>query len=164
LVLLGGPGICGSRCLAGLAFRHRLQPTALQDPAARWRYRRVAVVEFGVLAAGAVILGTAGQGRWVPVLAGAVVGAHFLPLGRVFGNRLMRPLGLVLIAVAAVAAAVGLATAVVPALLVGTVTGTALLLTAMLTLAGEGHPRPLPAPGTPPLRRATRTTRVGSSS
>ena len=123
---------------AVLAWRHRHDRTALNDPTTRRGFRRVSAVEFGALATGAVLLGMAGQGRWLPVWTAAVVGAHFLALGRLLGNRLMRPLGLLLVGSAVAGVAVGLATTAAPALVVGTASGSCLLVTAALTLTGRG--------------------------
>ena len=136
---------------AMLAWQHRHRRTALHAPAVRRRFRRIAIAEFGALAVGAVILGLADQGRWVPVWACAVIGAHFLPLAKVVGGPPMRVLGMLLIGAATVAAGVGATTAVAPALVAGPAAGTCLLLTAALTLTGLGSQ--------PPAARASATHR-----
>ena len=121
---------------AVVTWRNRHQPTALHDPDKRRQFRRIAAVEFGALAAGAVMLGATGQGRWVPVWALTVVGAHFVPLGRAVGNRLMRLLGLLLIGTAAAGLTIGLATPLAPALVAGPIAGAGLVFIAVVTLAG----------------------------
>lgn len=123
-----------------VAWRHCHQPTALHDPDTRRRVRRIAAVEFGALAVGAVILGATGQGRWVPVWALAVVGAHFVPLSRAVGNRLMRLLGLLLIGTTTAGLGIGLATPLAPALVAGPSAGAGLVVMAVLTLAGRARP------------------------
>src|SRR5215472_2839446 len=57
----------------------------MADPAARRRYGIIVGLEFGVLGAGAAILGAIGQYRWTPVWICFGVGVHFFPLASILG-------------------------------------------------------------------------------
>ena len=87
---------------------------AMTDPAIRRRYSIIVGLEFGLLGAGAAGLGVTGHCRWGPVWICFGVGVHFFPLASTLQNPTLRPLGVLLIAVAAAALAVGLASAVPP--------------------------------------------------
>ena len=85
-VLLAVAGVVVTRRSAG-----RLRVMA--DPRARRRYGIIVGLEFGLLGAGAAVLGATGQYRWTPVLICAGVGAHFFPLASTLENRSLRLLG-----------------------------------------------------------------------
>lgn len=124
-----------------IAVRSSGQRTAMSERAVRLRYNWIVGVELLLIGAGAGLLGAAGWSKWVPVWVCGVVGAHFLPLARVFSGLLLRPLGVSILAVAAAAAVVGLISAMVPSTVAGPGTGACLLLAAMTTLAGtSGSP------------------------
>ena len=53
----------------------------MADPKTRRRYGIIVGLEFGLLGAGAAILGATGQYRWTPVLICAGVRGAFLPAG-----------------------------------------------------------------------------------
>lgn len=76
---------------------------AMSDPVARRRYRVIVGTEFGLLGAGAAVLGVTGQYQWIAVWICFGVGVHFLPLASTLGNPSLRPLGGLLVAVAAAA-------------------------------------------------------------
>ena len=78
---------------------------------ARRRYSLIVGVEFGLLGAGAAVLGATGQYRWIAVWICFGVGMHFFPLASTLDNRSLRLLGVLLAAVAAAAPAAGLASA-----------------------------------------------------
>ena len=78
-VLLAVAGVVVTRRSAG-----RLRVMA--DPRARRRYGIIVGLEFGLLGAGAAVLGATGQYRWTPVLICAGVGAHFFPLASTLGQ------------------------------------------------------------------------------
>ena len=82
----------------------------MADPAVRRRYSIIVGLEFGLLGAGAAVLGATGQARWIPVWICAGVGVHFFPLASTLANRSLRLLGVLLIGVATAALASGLAT------------------------------------------------------
>jgi hypothetical protein len=75
----------------------------MADPVVRRRYSIVVGLEFGLLGAGAAVLGATGQDRWIPAWICAGVGVHFFPLASTLANRSLRLLGVLLIAVAAAA-------------------------------------------------------------
>jgi hypothetical protein len=74
------------------------------------------------------------------------VGAHFFPLATTLQNPTLRPLGALLIAVAAVALVTGLITAVAPSTITGVGAGLCLLAFGVATLLAGGHVRGNPSP------------------
>jgi len=85
---------------------------AMSDPVVRRRYGIIVGLEFGLLGAGAAVLGATGHYRWIAVLICFGVGVHFFPLASTLQNPTLRPLGILLVAVAAAALGVGLTSAV----------------------------------------------------
>src|SRR5262249_41076119 len=88
------------------------------------------------------------------------VGAHFFPLATTLQNPTLRPLGALLIAVAAAALVTGLVSAVAPSTVTGVAAGLCLLAFGGATLLAGGperaHTAPEPAPPPPrpgPARR-----------
>jgi hypothetical protein len=53
---------------------------AASDPAVRRRYGIIVGLEFGLLGAGAAVLGATGRSQWIPVWVCFGVGVHFFPL------------------------------------------------------------------------------------
>lgn len=53
---------------------------AASDPAVRRRYGIIVGLEFGLLGAGAAVLGATGLSQWIPVWVCFGVGVHFFPL------------------------------------------------------------------------------------
>jgi hypothetical protein len=142
-VLLAVAGVVVTKRSAG-----RLRVMA--DPKARRRYSIIVGLEFGLLAFGAAILGATGQYRWTPVWICAGVGAHFFPLASTLDNRSLRLLGVLLLAVAAVALTAGLASATDPSTVTGAGAGSCLLAFGLATLLiGD---RVTSAPGEPAQR------------
>jgi hypothetical protein len=117
---------------------------AASDPAARRRYGIIVGLEFGLLGAGAAVLGIIGLYQWVPVWICFGVGAHFVPLATTLQNPSLRPLGALLIAVAAAALVTGLASAVAPSTVTGAGAGLCLLAfgVATLLIGGREHSDP----------------------
>jgi hypothetical protein len=115
---------------------------AASDPAVRRRYGITVGLEFGLLGAGAGILGGTGYAQWIPVWICFGVGVHFFPLATTLGNPTLRPLGGLLVAVAAVALVAGLTTAVAPSTITGLGAGLCLLVFGIATLAHHGPPAP----------------------
>jgi hypothetical protein len=111
----------------------------VHDPAVRRRYSITVGVEFTLIGVGAAGLGATGLVRWIPVWVCFVVGAHFFPLAPVLENRSLRPLGALLVAVAAAALAVGLASTVAPSTITGSGAGLCLVLFGLATLLAGGH-------------------------
>ena len=69
----------------------------MADPAVRRRYSIIVGLEFGLLGAGAAVLGTTGQDRWIPAWICAGVGVHFFPLASTLANRSLRLLAFCLV-------------------------------------------------------------------
>jgi uncharacterized membrane protein len=106
----------------------------MSDPVARRRYNIIVGLEFGLLGAGAAVLGVTGHYQWVPVWICFGVGVHFFPLASTLGNPSLRPLGILLIAVAAAALIAGLASTVAPSTITGPGAGLCLLAFGLATL------------------------------
>jgi hypothetical protein len=114
---------------------------AMSDRAVRRRYGITVGLEFGLLGAGAGVLGGTGQSKWIPVWICFGVGVHFFPLATTLRNPTLRPLGALLIAVAAAALVTGLASSVAPSTITGPGAGLCLLAFGLATLA-RGGPAP----------------------
>ena len=112
---------------------------AMADPAVRRRYSVIVGLEFGLLGAGAAVLGVTGHYQWVPVWICLGVGVHFFPLASTLQNPTLRPLGVLLVAVAAAALVVGLASATAPSTVTGLGAGLCLLAFGLATLLAGGH-------------------------
>ena len=125
---------------------------AASDPAVRRRYGIIVGLEFGLLGAGAAVLGATGLSQWISVWVCFGVGVHFFPLASTLQNPTLRPLGVLLIAVAAAALVTGLASAVAPSTVTGAGAGLCLLAFGFATLLAGDHgrggtgSRPEPAP------------------
>jgi hypothetical protein len=133
-VLLAVAGVVVARRSAG-----RLP--AMSDPVVRRRYGIIVGLEFGLLGAGAAVLGVTGLYLWVPVWICFGVGVHFFPLATALENPSLRPLGGLLIAVALAALAVGLASAVAPSTITGPGAGLCLLAFGLASLFASGSGR-----------------------
>ena len=117
---------------------------AASDLAVRRRYSIIVGLEFGLLGVGAAVLGATGHYQWIPVWICFGVGVHFFPLASTLQNPTLRPLGALLVAVAAVALVAGLATAVAPSTVTGAGAGLCLLASGLATLliGGNGQNEP----------------------
>jgi hypothetical protein len=133
-VLLTVAGVVAARRSAG-----RLP--AMSDSSVRRRYGIIVGLEFGLLGAGAAVLGVAGQYQWVPVWICFGVGVHFFPLAQVLENPSLYPLGVLLIAVALAALVTGLASAVAPSTITGAGAGLCLLAFGLTSLFAGGSGR-----------------------
>lgn len=147
-----GTGLGALLAVAGVmvAKRSAGRLPAMSDPVARRRYSVIVGLEFGLLGAGAAVLGGTGHYQWVPVWICLGVGAHFFPLAATLDNPSLRPLGILLIGVAAAALIAGLASAVAPSTITGAGAGLCLLAFGLATLligAPNRNPRQTkPAP------------------
>ena len=112
---------------------------AASDLAVRRRYSIIVGLEFGLLGVGAAVLGATGHYQWIPVWICFGVGVHFFPLALTLQNPTLRPLGALLVAVAAVALVAGLATAVAPSTVTGAGAGLCLLASGLATLLIGGN-------------------------
>lgn len=147
--LAAGSGLAALLAVAGvlLARRSAGRLPAMSDPAVRRRYGVIVGAEFGLLGAGAAVLGATGQYRWVAAWVCFGVGVHFFPLTTTLQNASLRPLGVLLVAVAAAALVTGLATKVAPSTITGPGAGLCLLSFGLATLvAGARTPSSVAKP------------------
>jgi hypothetical protein len=135
-----------------VAKRSTGQLLSARDPAVRRRYGIIVGLEFGLLGAGAAVLGATGHHQWVPVWVCFGVGVHFFPLASVLQNPSLRPLGVLVVAVAAAALIAGLVAGVTPSTITGAGAGLCLLAFgfAPLLIGGRGHRDPGTGTGGPP--------------
>ena len=128
---------------AGVLLRRRpAGPSAMDDPALRRGYWKVVAAEVIAIVAGNVALSAAGRPAYVPAWTLLVVGAHFVPLARMFGTPGLTAAGLVLAAAAAGAAAAGAAAGVRPSLVAGVAGGVVCVACAagcLRSAAGRGR-------------------------
>ena len=136
----------------------------MADPAVRRRYSIIVGLEFGLLGAGAAVLGATGQARWIPVWICAGVGVHFFPLASTLANRSLRLLGVLLIGVAAAALATGLASATAPSTVTGAGAGLCLLAFGLATLLTAWRRPAVKIEVAPSLPRSVRWLTVASIS
>ena len=136
-----GTGLAVLLAVAGIVVTSRSagRLRVMADPRARRHYSFIVGLEFGLLGAGAAVLGATGHYRWTPVLICAGVGAHFFPLASTLENRSLRLLGGLLIAVAAAALTAGLKSATEPSTVTGTGAGLCLLGFGLATLLTRGR-------------------------
>jgi energy-coupling factor transporter ATP-binding protein EcfA2 len=148
-----GTGLAALLAAAGVMVARRSagRLPAVNDPVVRRRYNVIVGLEFGLLVAGAAVLGVSGQYRWAPVWICFGVGVHFFPLASTLDNPSLRPLGMLLIAVAAAALMAGLASTVAPSTITGPGAGLCLLAFGLATLLTRAPRRVLPADEPAPL-------------
>jgi hypothetical protein len=138
-----GTGLAVLLTVAGVVVTKRSagRLRVMANPVARRRYSLIVGVEFGLLGAGAAVLGATGQYRWIAVWICFGVGVHFFPLASTLDNRSLRLLGVLLVAVAAAALAAGLASATAPSTVTGAGAGLCLLAFGVATcLIGRRAP------------------------
>lgn len=114
--------------------RFRRSATAMRDQRVRRRYGLTAGAEVAAIALGALALGLAGRPAYTAPWILLVVGAHFVPLGRLFGSVDLVWSGLALCAVAIAAAVTGAVSAVAPSAVTGGFGGLVLVVTAVASL------------------------------
>jgi hypothetical protein len=131
-----GTGLGALLAVAGIALARRSagRLPVMSDPLVRRRYGIIVGLEFGLLGAGAAVLGATGEYRWVPVWICLGVGVHFFPLAATLENPSLRPLGALLIAVSAAALIAGLVSSVAPSTVTGPGAGLSLLAFGLATL------------------------------
>lgn len=136
--LIAGAVLAGVIAVLGvlLAWRGHSASSPMADPAVRRRYNLVVLVEFAVIFAGSALLGRLGAEEYVAAWVAAVVGLHFVPLGRAFGEPLLQLSGVLITAVAIAAAVLTALGGGDTSTLAGAGTGLLLLLTAVPTLLG----------------------------
>jgi hypothetical protein len=148
-----GTGLAALLAVAGVTVAKRSagRLPAVNDPVVRRRYNVIVGLEFGLLGAGAAVLGATGQYQWVPAWICFGVGVHFFPLALTLDNPSLRPLGMLLIAVAVAALMTGLASTVAPSTITGPGAGLCLLTFGIATLLTAAPERVLPADEPAPL-------------
>ena len=136
-----GTGLAALLTVAGVVVTKRSagRLRVVSDPAARRRYSVIVGLEFGLLGAGAAVLGATGQYRWIAVWICLGVGVHFFPLASTLDNRSLRLLGVLLVAVAAAALAAGLASTTAPSTVTGAGAGLCLFAFGLATLLIAGR-------------------------
>jgi hypothetical protein len=139
-----GTGLAALLTVAGVvaAKRSAGRLPAVSDPVVRRRYSVIVGLEYGLIGAGAALLGVTGQYQWIAVWVCFGVGAHFFPLASALENPSLRPLGVLLMVVAAAALIAGLASAVAPSTITGLGAGLCLLAFGLATLLIGGAERP----------------------
>lgn len=111
--------------------KRRNEAHSMSDPAVHRAYRRIVGAEVAACLIGAATLTATRQPAYVPAWILLVVGAHFLPLGRLFRIAELYPAGYALAAVAVAAAVTGTLTAVQPSAVAGAGGGLACLIAAL---------------------------------
>jgi hypothetical protein len=136
-----GTGLAVLLTVAGVVVTKRSagRLRVMADPVARRRYSLIVGLEFGLLGAGAAVLGATGQYQWIAVWICFGVGVHFSPLASTLANRSLRVLGVLLAAVAAAALTAGLASATAPSTVTGAGAGLCLLAFGLATLLIGGR-------------------------
>ena len=99
--------------------RARSAASAMHDPVVRRHYRTVVGIEVALIVAGAAVLGPSGHPAYLAPWVLFVVGAHFIPLARVFADSGLITPGVLLMLIAAAAAITGAATTVAPSTVAG---------------------------------------------
>lgn len=118
-----------------LAIRSPSGSSPMADDRVRRRYNVIVGIEFGLIFVGAAILGQVAE-DFISAWIALVVGVHFVPLARAFGERLLELAGWAITAVAVVAGVVAATTDHNSSTVAGTGAGLLLLVTAVLTLLG----------------------------
>lgn len=117
-----------------LTLRHRSELTTARDKASSARYGRRVGLTYLVIGIGVAVLVVTDQPKYVAPWVGFIVGAHFWILVDVLRDRLLIPLGMVVVAVSMAAVVVGLTTSVPPNFVAGIGIGIALLTSAATNL------------------------------
>ncbi|MEH1102282.1 hypothetical protein [Micromonospora sp. CPCC 205561] len=141
LVVASGAALVTAVIGAVVVARARRAGTPARDRAADRRYLLIVLAEFAGAGLGAVVLALAGWSEFIPVLVGAAVGLHFLPLVPVLRDPLLWLLGAAVCAVALAGLVTALVSAVPAGLVVGTGTGLLLLGYAVLALLRAARQR-----------------------
>lgn len=127
-------------------WRRRGAAPGRRDRGVSRAYAIVVLSTYAVLGVGVVVLAVSGVGGYIAPWVGFVVGAHFWWLAPVLRDRLLVPLGLVVVLVAVAAVVLGSTTSLEPSAVAGAGTGTALLAGSVVELlSGPRRPREIPA-------------------
>lgn len=111
-----------------LTWRRRHGDSAMASSAGRRTYYRVVGLEGAVIAVGGTALGVTGHSGYTAALVLFIVGAHFVPLGRLFRIRSLVVVGVLSVLVSLVATVFGLLGTVAPSAIAGGVGGLLLIV------------------------------------
>ncbi|TQS41246.1 hypothetical protein [Cryptosporangium phraense] len=141
-LLIVGAVLSGALAVGGvvLAVRSPSGSSPMAVARTRTQYYVTVAIEVVLIWAGSALLGATGHDEYIAAWIALVVGVHFVPLGRFFGEPLLQISGVVISLVAIGAAVVALATDSGSSTVAGTGTGLALLVTGVLTLFGVRAP------------------------
>lgn len=128
LSVCSGVGIVAAIVGGVLAWRNRHGASAMATDLGRRTYYRVVGLEAVVIAVGATALGVTGHSDYIAALVLFVVGAHFVPLGRLFRIRSLVIVGVLVVATSVAAALEGLLGTVAPSAIAGGAGGILLIL------------------------------------
>lgn len=117
-------------------------PTLATDPIVRKIYRMTVIAEILAILVGVVLLGTTGNGAYLPAWALAVVGLHFVPFVGIFRAPVLRLATVLCLLVAAAAVLLGMAGVVPAPTVAGLGGGIVLLAVAVATMRIANAPRP----------------------
>lgn len=129
-----GFGLLVAALAAIVVWRCRHGASAMADPRVRRVYYRVIGIEVAAIAVGATALGIIGRSSYLAPWTLFVVGLHFVPLSRLFGDRSLTHAGGLLVAVSAVSVTAGLIWTVTPSAVAGGGGGLILLVFAAWSL------------------------------
>jgi hypothetical protein len=101
------------------ARRAKASGSVMREPTVRHRYLIIVATEVALIVAGAVVLAVASRTAYLPAWILLVVGAHFIPLARLFSGTGLIPAGVLLVLIAIAAAITGASTAVAPSAIAG---------------------------------------------
>lgn len=110
-----------------LTWRRRHGSSAMAAEKGRRTYYRVVGLEGAAIAIGGTALGVTGHSAYTAAWVLFVVGAHFVPLGRLFRIRSLGLVGVLSVLVSVVAAILGLLGTVAPSAIAGGVGGLLLI-------------------------------------
>jgi hypothetical protein len=133
-------GLLVAMIAAVLTWRHRNGGSAMGDLRGRRTHLRVVGAEVAAIAVGAAALGISGRSAYLAAWILFVVGAHFVPLGRLFRITGLVVAGVVLVVVSAAAAVVGVVGTALPSAVAGAGGGLVMVISGALSLQQSWRP------------------------
>jgi len=128
LTIMSAVGIIVAIVGAVRTWQHRHGESAMSQLQGRRTYRRVVILEALIIAGGATALGITGHSAYIAAWVLFIVGAHFVPLGRLFRIDSLVVVGILVIMVSVGAAIAGLLGTIAPTAIAGGVGGVLLIL------------------------------------
>ena len=119
--LVAGSALGAVVAIAALILTHKYRgsASAMGEAGGNKSYRRVVGTEVGAIAVGAAVLGMTGHAPYISPWILFIVGAHFLPLAKLFRIVSLRICGLLVAAAAVVATVIGLTSDILPSAVAG---------------------------------------------